>query len=240
MNPLAALALAGIVSGAAMSWIFRRTANGPGILGAANRIQAHLLEFWLFVDEPRAIWKSWKGLLAANARLLGLLLVPFLILSIPALPLFFFLDAFYGTAPLPVGQPALVTLGFDHSLSTIPELRAAEGIAVETQAVRVISERQVSWRIRPLRPLSGELQCIVEGKSLAKSVTAGEGFQYHSQLRARSIFELVRYPTEALLPAGPVEWIEISYPTRADTHWSVWFIVFSLFGAVCAHYFGRN
>ena len=59
-----------------MTWIFRRAANGPAIRAAMNRIQAHLLEFWLFVDEPRAIWKSWKGLLAANARLLGRLLVP--------------------------------------------------------------------------------------------------------------------------------------------------------------------
>ena len=60
MNPLWTLALAGMLYGAATIWIFRRVANGPAIQAAVNRIQAHLLEFWLFVDEPRAIWKSWK------------------------------------------------------------------------------------------------------------------------------------------------------------------------------------
>ena len=233
------LALVSVLCGAAMEWIFGRTANGPAIVTAANRIQAHLLEFWLFVDEPRAIWRSWKGLLAANARMLGLLAVPLLILSIPSLPLFSFLDTLYGSSPLPVGQPAVVTLAFDRSISALPELHAGGDISVETAAVSVSSERQVSWRIRPLRPLSGELQCIVEGKKLGKSVTAGEGFRYHSTRRTRSLMELVRYPTEAPLPAGPVQWIEISYPAGTGLHWSVWFLAFSLCGAILAHYFSK-
>src|SRR5205823_1674724 len=142
MNPRWTLALAGMLCGAAMLWIVRRTSNGTAIRAVVNRIQAHLLEFWLYVDEPRAIWKSWKGLLASNVRLLGLLVVPFLILSIPSLPLFFLLDAIYGTTPLPVGKPAVVTLAFDGHLT------APEGISVETPPVRV-SSREVSWRIRP-------------------------------------------------------------------------------------------
>jgi hypothetical protein len=232
MNPLGMLALVGIMCGAAMIWIFRRTANGPAIHAAARRIQAHLLEFWLFVDEPRTIWKSWKGLLAANARLLALLLVPVVILSIPSVPLFFFLDAVYGTSPLPVGKPALVTVGFDDSPSQIPALLAPDGMSVESPPVRVSSRRQVSWRIRPLRPLSGDLQFIVGRTKLSTSVTAGDSFRYHTQSRTRS-------------SAGPIQWIEISYPSAElvllgwEAHWSVWFLAFSIFGALIAHYFSR-
>ena len=222
MNPACTLVLAGIVSGAAMTWLFRRVANGPAIHAAMNRIQAHLLEFWLFVDEPRAIWKSWKGLLAANARLLGRLLVPCLILSIPGAPLFVFLDAVYGRAPLAVGKAAVVTVGFERAIPDTAELKPGEGLVVETEAVRVPGERQVSWRIRPLREVTGKLECIVDGRKVTKSVTAGQGLGYQWPRWIQSF------------GAGPWAWIEISYPSRSGPHWSFWFLAGSLPGAICA------
>jgi hypothetical protein len=167
--------LAGLLYGAATAWVFSRFANGPAMRAAANRIQAHLLEFWLYVDEPRAIWKSWKGLLAANIRLLSLLLVPALILSIPSVPLFFLLDAAYGTSPLPVGKLAIVTFSWDGPASPIPDLAASEGISVETPPLRVASLREVSWRIRPLRVLSGELRWDRQ----SKRIVASDSSPYH-------------------------------------------------------------
>lgn len=236
MNPLWTVAPAAVLSGAAMLWIFRRTADVPAIRTTADRIQAHLLEFWLYVDDPGAIWKSWKGLLAANARLGRLLLLPLLILSVLTLPLFFLGDAVYGSWPLRVGKPALVTLSFTDG-AAMPALQAPDGIALETPPVRVPSERQISWRIRPLRPLSGELQWTVAGASVGKSVTAGDGWRFHSPLRTRSTLQWIRYPAETLLPASPIQWIEIAYPPATfsflghEAHWSVWFVAFSLLGA---------
>jgi len=243
MSPLWTLAPASVLLGAFMMWVFRRTADRRAIRETIHRIEAHLLEFWLFVDEPWLIGKSWKGLLVANARLYRLLLVPLLILSVPMAPVFFCLDGLYGSSPLPVGKPALVTMGLDRPLdllSPLPELNAPDGISVESPAVRVFSERQVSWRIRPLRPLAGEFRWVLDGKKVEKSVAAGEGFRYHSRKRTRSLVELVRYPAEALLPAGPVEWIEIAYPSATvrllglEAHWSIWFVAFMLLGAVIA------
>jgi hypothetical protein len=167
--------LAGLLYGAATAWVIGRFANGPAIRAAANRIQAHLLEFWLYADEPRAIWKSWQGLLAANVRLLGLLFVPILILSIPSAPLFILLDATYGTSPLAVGKAAVVTFAWDGSVRPIPDLVAPEGIAVETRPLRVASVHEVSWRIRPLRAMSGELRW---GRR-SKRITAADSPPYH-------------------------------------------------------------
>ena len=241
MSPLATLVPLSLLLGAVMMWILRRTSDRQAVRQTINRIQAHLLEFWLFVDEPRLVWKSWRGLLGANVRLYRLLAVPLLLLIIFMTPVFFWLDAVYGSAPLPVGEPALVTLGmnqFLEQISLIPELNAPDGISVESPAVRVFSLRQVSWRIRPLRPLTGEFEWEVAGKKLVKDVAAGEGFRYPSRKRVRSLVELVRYPTEAPLPAGPVDWIEIAYPAATvrlfgvDTHWWVWFVAFSLMGAL--------
>src|SRR4030095_6472126 len=175
MNSLWTLALAGLLYGGATMWIFRRTANGPAILSMVKRIQAHLLEFWLFVDEPRAIWKSWKGLLAANGRLFRLVSVPFLLVSIPSVPLFLMLDAFYGTSPLRVGKRAGVPLAFAGPPGSVPNLRAPDWISVESPPVRVSSLREVSWRIRPMRPLSGELQWVGGGTKESRRIPAGDG-----------------------------------------------------------------
>ncbi len=233
------LAPASALTGALLPWAFRRMADGEALRAAANRIQAHLLEFWLFVDEPALVWKSWKGLLWANARFLRLLLVPLVILSVPATPLYFFLDAVYGSSPLRVGEPAVVTLKVSQSLDR-PELKAPDGISIESPAVYVTAEREVSWRIRPLRPLSGTFVWTLAGSKVEKSVTAGPGSRFVSRKRTRSPLELVQYPTEAPLSAGPVDWIEVSYPYATvpflgfETHWAVWFLAFSLLGAALA------
>jgi hypothetical protein len=234
MSALWTLAPVSLAAGALMIWVFRWTADTEALRTAANRIQAHLMEFWLFVDEPWLVWKSWKGLLIANARLIGLLAVPVVILSVPMTPLFFCLDAWYGSSPLRVGEPAVVTA----AVNGPAVLKAPEGMLVESPPVRIFSQHEVSWRIRPLRPLSGELQLTAGGATVNKSVEAGQGLRYLSRKRTRSLLELVRYPTEAPLTAGPVSWIEVDYPAASvpflgfEAHWSVWFIAFSLVGAV--------
>jgi hypothetical protein len=193
------------------------------------------------VDEPRLIGKSWKGLLLANARLYRLILLPLAILTVVMMPVWFALDALYGSTLLPTGKSAIVTLGFNRPLeqiSPIPQLKAPEGISVESPATRVFSQQQVSWRVRPLHTLAAQLQWAMDGKYLGKTIAAGEGLRIHSRRRTRSLVELVRYPVEARLPEGFVDWIEIDYPAAdvkllgIELHWSIWFIAFSLLGAI--------
>jgi hypothetical protein len=230
------LVLVSILVGMLAMWTFRRIAKPDEIRRSVNRIQAHLLEFWLFQDEPSMIWKSWKGLIAANARFLSLLVLPLLMLAVPMTPLYFFLDAMYGSSPLPIDGPALVTVSFDN-LDAAAVMEAPEGILIDSPPVRVYSERQVSWRIRPVRSLSGELQWLTANGRVTKTIVAGYGSNLISRRRTRSLLELVRYPAEAPLASGPIEWIEVSYPAAAvtlmgfDAHWSAWFFLFSLIGA---------
>jgi hypothetical protein len=220
------LAPAGLVAGALCLWAFRRLADGAAIGQTINRVQAHLLEFWLFVDEPAEVWKSWRGLLVANGRFLRLLLVPLVVLSIPSTPLLFLLDACYGVAPLPVNQAALVTLKLNRPLEA-PELTAPEGISIEGPPVRAFSQNEVSWRIRPRRAMSGTLEWIVAGNKVDKSIAAGE-----------SAGPILWKRTWFLPGAGPIDWIEVAYPSARvallglEAHWSVWFFGFSLLGVL--------
>jgi hypothetical protein len=77
-------------------------------------------------------------------------------------------------------------------------LQAPPGIAVETPPVRVFAERQISWRIRALRPVRGELRLVLRGRAIEKNIVAGE----------RSLL----HPKESRLPAGEVAWVKVDYP----------------------------
>lgn len=223
--------------------VFRRTSDGEAIRRAANRIQAHLLEFWLFVDEPALVWKSWKHLVDAQAALLRRLLLPLVILSIPMIPAFYWLDSVYGHSALAPGRPALVTIGMNQSLDTLeqkPVLIAPAGISIESPPVRVYAAREVSWRIRPERAVSGMVECRAGAAAALKSIRAGASLAYVPSRRSQSIFDLVRYPGQPPLGSGTIAFIEISYPSARvslfglEAHWSVWFVVFSTLGAILA------
>ena len=111
-------------------------------------------------------------------KLKGLLLVPLVILSVPMAPLLFCLDGFCGSAPLLAGQPAVVTVGISQPLDGLsgpPVLKAPEGMSVESPPVRVFSQHEVSWRVRPERPVSGKLELVVGGRTVEKSVEAVAG-----------------------------------------------------------------
>src|SRR6185369_5986603 len=108
------------------------------------------------------------------------------------------------------------------------ELKSPPGIAVEGPPVRVWSHREVTWRIRPERAASGKLEWNLGGATLQKSVAAGDTSGWLSRKRTRSLAALALHPTEARLPAGPVGWVEVDYPSAEvaifgrEAHWLVW------------------
>jgi hypothetical protein len=230
-------ALAGLFSGAALMWAFRRFGDARALRAAVSRIQACLLEFWLYVDEPLLAIRTWKDLLAAQARLLRLLGPPALVATVAMAPVFYFLEAFYGREPLRPGAPALVTAGVRLSPAA-PRLIVPEGIAVELPPVRVPARHQVSWRIRPARALQSHIILESGFQTVRKSIVAGSGAHWVSRRRGAAGLDFLLHPFERPAPKGPVEWIEITYSPAAVTlfgvswHWSVWFTLGSLAGAL--------
>ncbi len=240
-NAMLSLLPISVLLGAGMLWVFRLTSNQEGIRRAKRRLQACLYELRLFADEPALIWRAQGGLLAANARYIGLMLVPAIVLTLPMVILFAHLEGFYGIEPLPAGQPAIVTVQLKRPLDPQlppPSLEASDGIAVETPAVRVPGERQVSWRIRPLRALSGYVRVILPGETVEKKIAAGPGPRYLSERRVSRTLDLLWHPEEKQLPVGPVDWIEVGYPPATvhwlglDLHWLVWLLLFSMLSAL--------
>jgi hypothetical protein len=224
---LATLVPVSILAGIGMLLVFRHASDPVAVRRAKGIAQAHLLEFRLFMDEPLLILRAQRDLLVANLRFMKLMLRPFLWMLLPMGLLLAGLEAFYGHAPLAVGEPAIVTAQVKDAAGPF-ELRAPPEVAVETPPVHVLAESQVSWRIRPLRAATTELQIAHGGKSFTKRISAGGGFHFLSERRG-SLLNLLLYPTEPPLSDNEMEWIEIRYPeaTILHIHWLIWFFAIS-------------
>jgi len=233
-SPMLSLIPLSVLLGMAMLWVFRRTSNQEAIRKVKSELHAHLYEMRLFTDEPLLIWQAQWGLLKANVRYIAMMLVPALVLTIPMVLIFAQLECFYGYAPLEPGQEAIVTVQMKGESGQAPVLRAPAGIAVESPAIRMDKGQQISWRIRALRPVTGDMQFVFPDATVEKSVQAGMGPQYVSERRVSSALDLIWHPAESRLPAGPVDWIELRYAAATvhafgiDLHWLIWLLIFSM------------
>jgi hypothetical protein len=224
-----------------MLWVFGRVSNQKEIRRTRNRLKASLMELRLFGDEPSLVFRAQKDLLLGNGRLLLLTLRPAVILTLPLLLLLSFLEPFYGRAPLFLEQPAVVTLHLKRSLdpgSPAPKIEPPDGVLVESPAVRVVSQNEISWRLRPERNVDGVLRILLPGETIEKSIAAGTNPGYASDRRGSSWLDWIWNPSESHITSQTVDWVEIRYPTAqirwlgVEFHWLVWLLVISMIAAL--------
>lgn len=230
--PAAGLAVISILAGAGMLWIAGRTSSQEKIRAVKRRISAHILELRVFRDEPWMMWRAQRSLLAANLRYIGLMLRPMLWMAPPLAILLAHLDSFYGRAPLAPGKETIVTVALRTPIDLQgppPALTAPRGVLVETPAVRIVVQRQISWRIRPIQPVSGKLRLTVNGETVEKRI-AGR--------RVSSLFDAIRYPEEPRIRSASIDWVEVQTPVASmamfgiRAHWLVWFTLISMASAL--------
>ncbi len=226
---------AGALSGVISVWAFRRWSDSVELRAAWNRILAHLLEIQLFGSEPTLILKAQRDLMADNVRLLRALSRPMLVLLLPFAALFIALEACFGRAPLRPGQPTVVTVQCKREAgNSMPELQltGTADMRVETPAVRVPREGQISWRVRPVRSSEGELSIRCDGRIVTKSISANSGLDWLSERRSGWAATLL-HPFELPLKDPGIDWIEVDYPPAAvfQMHWLVWFLAGTLVGS---------
>jgi hypothetical protein len=167
---LAGLTVLAAAMGAAMLWVFGRTSNQERMKQVKRRVQAGLLELRIFVDEPAISLRAQRGLIAANLNYLVLALRPALWMTVPIALLVIHLEAFYGRAPLPLGEPALVTMRMTADWipsAPPPVLITPSNVAILGAPVRVEAAREVSWRILPHSPVSAPPPVLITPSNVA-------------------------------------------------------------------------
>jgi len=203
------LVLLSAIYGVVAVLVFRRLTDRESIRRCVNRILAHMMELGLFLDSPELVFRAQRDLLRENARLLRQVILPGAIVALLFALLYPAMDAFYGHAPLPPGEPSIVTIQMKDAMTPV-ELQAPLGMAVETPAVRSVHDRQISWRVRPLRETSGDLRFRVENRV----VTAGF-FLRDPAIRSIEI----RYPKSTILGFSWLAWFFLISSVSAGLFW---------------------
>jgi hypothetical protein len=205
----ASLAVLSAIWGTLAVFIFRRFTNRDAVREAIDRIYARLLEIRLYSEELSLVWRAQKALIADNLKFLARIAPPVLIMATPFALLYPRLDAIYGAAPLESGRTAIVTFLGDEGTLQLPR-----GIQIETPPVKDEADREVSWRIRPVAPVRGELTITLpNGTTRTRTIASGNRTLAPNR-RDESSIE-INYPQAAVAIAG------ISLP------WLVWFLLIS-------------
>jgi uncharacterized membrane protein (DUF106 family) len=238
--PVLGLTLLSAAVGIGMLWVFRKTSNQQRMKAVKRKVYASLLELRVYADEPGVTWRAQKSLFGANIRYMGLALKPALWMVIPVGLLLVHLESFYGRAPLPLTQHAVVTMGMSPSWnpqSPAPALAVPAQVEIDGPPVRVVDSREVTWRIRPRAECSGQLRFTVDGQSVTKALEAGTRPRYIPAKSVRSAMDAVWYPGEPI-DASQVEWVEVRYPEASlrvfgfTMNWLVWFFLVSMVAAL--------
>jgi hypothetical protein len=189
------LVLVSAIYGVVACLVFRRFTKRDSIRRAVNRVVAHMMELGLFLDSPGLVFRAQRDLLLENFRLLRLVILPGAILALLFALLYPAMDAIFGHAPL-----AMMPV----------ELEAPLGMAVETPGVRSVHDRQISWRVRPLREISADLRFRIENR-----VVAGGFFLHDPAIRSIEI----RYPRSTILGFSWPLWFFLISSVSAGLFW---------------------
>jgi uncharacterized membrane protein (DUF106 family) len=239
--PVVGLSVAAAATGAGILWIWSLTSDQPRMKKAKNSVWAALFELRVYVNEPRVAWRAQKALLGANFRYLALALRPALWMIVPMALLLVHLNSFYGRAPLPLDRETIVTMGMSSTWdahSTAPQLLAPPQVLVTSFPVRAADSREISWRIRPVSAVSGQLTFIVDGKRVPKLIEAGSRQRFVPGRSVSSALGLLWMPAERRITSNTVEWIEIRYPEACLSvlgvrwNWLLWFLAVSFVAAL--------
>lgn len=190
--------------------IFRRFANQKSIRRTMNLVLAHGMELGLFFDSPTLVFRAQRDLLRENAHLLRLVIVPAAILALLFALIFGPMNVFYGLAPLPIGEPSVVTIQLKDRAMPSVQLEGSAGLVIETPGVRVLHARQISWRVRPIRQTYGDLR-----------------FRFKDHVLAAGMYRF-------FLRDPDVRFIDIRYPksTILGLRWLTWFVIISSVSAL--------
>lgn len=198
------LAAASVAASVVLLYVFNRTSRPAAIRAARHAVSASLLEMRLFGDEPAVALRAFASLWIANLRWLQSMAIPSLATGAVFALLYLPFDAAFGTGPMHPGGRYVVTA----RIAQAAELRLSTGFVLDSPPVRDAVREEVSWRIRVVEPVRGQL----EVGGMTKSLDASPG-------------TALRFPRR-FYPDG--RWVEVDYPaerTDIPLHWMVWFLL---------------
>jgi len=223
--------------------VFKYTSNQQAIKRVRDDIKAHLLALKLFKDSTSVTLRAQGRVFSGAFRLMLLAVVPMLVMIVPVCLLLGQLALWYQSRPLRVGEESVITLKLGgNAESSWPDVHLEPTPAAEVVVgpVRVLSQREICWRVRARKDGYHRMLFQVDQQTSEKDLAIGDGFMRVSRKRPGwNWLDNLLYPWERPFhPDSPVGWIEIEYPDRESyisgtDWWVVYWFVMSMVAALC-------
>jgi uncharacterized membrane protein (DUF106 family) len=239
LPPVVGLLVVSLVVAIAMPIVFKKTSDQARLEAVKKQIHACLFELRLFSDDLPAILRAQGEILRHNLRYLGLSLVPMLVMLVPIVFVVAQLQFHYGYRGLRPSEDFMVKVQLKEGRADArPDaaLEAPAGLAVETPAVWIASERELAWRLRAQQWGDYELKVRVNGQEYGKTARVARDVRRLSPVRLEpGLVNQVLYPAEDPLPAdSPLASITVGY--REDDvsllgwgmNWLILFVLLSI------------
>ena len=205
------------VAGVLLLIIFKYTSNQRAIGRVRDDIKAHMLALKLFKDSLVVTLKAQGRVFRGAFLLLFHAILPMLVMIVPVSLLLGQMSLWYQSRPLGNGEEALVVMALNGDMeSAWPEvsIKSTGGAEVTTGPVRVLSKRQIYWKIKAVEDGYSEIDFGVDGQEVKKELAIGEGFLRVSLKRPGWKWsEILMYPWEKPFEKDSiVKSISINYP----------------------------
>jgi hypothetical protein len=220
--------------------VFRWVSNQAGIRRAKERIKAHLLELWLYKDDPLVLLGAQGRVLWNSFVYLGHSLLPLLVMIGPVALVLVQLESRFAWRALAPGEPVLMVLTLADPAavgSVAGEFEGDGGVRAETPALRVPDRGQVFWRLHVAAEGEAVARIAVGEVTVERRIVAGTGAGGGTVALAPVVYRaddwrILGFPADAPLPAAAaVESIEVAYPRARGEFLGLSSASWLLFGA---------
>ncbi len=145
------LAWLSLLAGVGMALLYKLVSNAEKVRKSKDLAKSFILEMRIYRDDAGNILAAFLGALRANLIYLRHILLPILVIVVPAAIVFMQLDERYGRSHLAAGSTTVLSVFLaegNDPLAVSASLSCGPGAAVEAGPVRIRATRELAWRIR--------------------------------------------------------------------------------------------
>lgn len=220
------------ILGVILVWLYKYISFQKTILRVKRKISCEILEPLVFRDSPLSSISSFLKLFISAGHYLCLTLPPFLILGLPVVWIFGFMNQSYGYQK--PTRPFTVTVELENPRTKTSLIDPTEKNEI-SPPVKSLSESTIAWRVTPL---GGSL--VLNGITIYPALTNGS-----VPILTNSAIEKLIYPGSGIkLPQG-ISRVQLDLPTREidlklfSLHWIFVFLLVSIFSGLIFAKFKR-
>jgi hypothetical protein len=233
------LAFATLLVTAFALFIYKCTSNQDGIKKARERIKAHFVEVWLFIDDPILILKAQAGIFSQGVRYLSYALIPLAIMFLPVLIFLVNCEYRYDYRPFQPDEIFLLKMRISGNISDwthVLQLKLPPGLELTAPPLR-FQDRDEDGK--EFSEIDYRLKVKEKGDHIVKLLVSGQE-QIDLRIFADALRNTRLNPVESarfsstflhpglglLKPGSGIEKIEVQYPVAyiGFLGWKVYWI----------------